>query len=341
MLGIVVILILALVIPNQSVNPRPYGQNIALAEEYLVNRLNPKLGLIYESDDPGTHWLTSEFRNFHWGYNQTYWLYSDNLFASLALQKDYPEIAVEINASIERYHQPPSGVFEVVAAERIRLPLHAAEDYVVAENPDFVITIRRHNSTALAFQWMDLWMYEALEYDLEGNYASAQFLLRRAETMWRGNGFWEWSFLIDHTFSNHKLALFLFTARALGISVPEEAAMEQHLWSMQNQHGGITSLSDAAGRPVGSANAETTALALLIYNQNVTARFPKAPSPNMNTAHLSLLLASAGALALLFSATLLGRKTFKPRGNGLKTICLGHRATSHPLCNTFIPRPRL
>ncbi len=311
MLRVVAILVLVLAIPHQSVNPNPYGLNIGRAEEYLISRLNPKLGLIYESDDPGTHWLTREYPNFHWGYNQTYWLYSDNLFAILGLQKDYPQISGEIKSSINRYRQPASDVFEVVAGERIRLPLHAAEDYVVAEYPNYVITIRRHNSTALAFQWMDLWMYEALEYDLEGNYANAEFLLRRAETMWRGNGFWDWSFIaLDHTFSNHKLALFLFTARAIGIEVPEQAIMEQHLWNMQNQYGGITTLSDASGRPIGSANTETTALTLLIYDQNLLARFPKAHLPSLGQTS-SLLLpwcTVALALGLLLSTTLLRRK---------------------------------
>ena len=303
MLRAVAILVLVLAVPSQVVNPNPYCQNIARAEEYLIARLNPKLGLIYESDDPGTHWLTKEYANFHWRYNQTYWLYSDNLFASLALEKDYPEISREIKASISRYQQPVSDVFEVVAGEKIQLPLHVAEDYVVAENSDYVITIRRHNATALAFEWMDLWMYEALEYDLQGNYASAASLLRRAETMWRGNGFWDWSFIaLDHTFSNHKLALFLFTARAIGISVPEADSMEEHLWSMQNKDGGITSLSDPAGRPIGSANTETTALTLMIYDQNLLANFPKVHLANLG--QTPVLLASIMALALLFSVAL-------------------------------------
>ena len=310
MLRFVAILLLALFIPHSAVNPNPYAQNIARAEEYLVRRLNPNLGLVYESDDPGTHWLTSEYPSFHWRYNQTYWLYSDNLFASLALQKDYPEVSGEINASIARYKQPASGVFEVVEGERIQLPLHVAQDYFVAQGANFVVTIRRHNSTLLAFNWLDLSMYEALEYDLEGNYQAAQFLLRRAETSWRGNGLWDWSFILTRTFSNHKLALLLFTARALGITVPEEDLMLQHLWSMQNQYGGITTLSDAAGRPIGSSNTETTALTLLIYDQNLLDKFPKAHLPSVN--QTSLLLASTIAIALLLSATLLkGKRRFR------------------------------
>ena len=306
MLRLLAILVLVLSMPPSVLSPNPYAQNIAHAEQYLLSRLNPNVGLIYESDDPGRHWLTSEYPTFHWSYNRTYWLYSDNLFASLALQTDYPQTSNEINASIARYHQPPSGVFEVVAADRIQLPLHAAQDYIVAGNANFVVTIRRHNATALAFNWLDLWLYEALEYDLDGNYASAQFLLRRAETMWRGIGLWEWTFLLTHTFSNHKLALFLFTAEALGIAVPEEDTMIQHLWSMQNEYGGITTLSDATGRPIGSSNTETTALTLLIYNQSLLAKFPKSQLPNPS--QTSTLLSVTIALALLLW-TIVEKKT--------------------------------
>jgi len=266
--------------------------------------------LIYESDDSGTHWLTGEYSGFHWRYNQTYWLYSDNFFASLALQADYPQISNLINASINRYEQPPSGVFEVVEGERIQLPLHVAEDYMVAEGANYVIMIRRHNSTALALNWLDLWLYEALEYDLEGNSRSAQFLLRRAETMWTGSGFWDWSYLFTHTYSNHKLALFLFTASALGITAPNEDVMLQRLWNMQNKDGGIASLANAIGRPIGSSNTETTALTLLIYDHSLLARFPKAPLQNVEQS--SALLASMVAIAIVLSAILLRRKRKNP-----------------------------
>jgi len=306
MFRVVLILLLALSFAHQAVQENPYARNIARAEAYLASRFNPNLGLIYESDDRGTHWLTAEYPSFHWRYNQTFWLYSDNYFASLALQADYPQISNLINASINRYRQPPSGVFEVVAGERIQLPLHAAEDYIVAESANYVITIRRHNSTMLALNWLDLWLYEALEYDLEGNYHSAQFLLRRAETMWTGNGFWDLSYLITHTYSNHKLALFLFTAQALGITVPEQDMMLEHLWNMQNQCGGITSLTDAVGQPMGSSNTEATALTLLIYSQSLLTKFPKTQLPN--EVQTSTLLASMIAIAFVLSVISIRRK---------------------------------
>ena len=308
MFRIVIFLILIVsAIPHQTLSANPYAKNIALAEEYLISHLNRSLGLVYESDTPGPHWLTAEYPNFHWRYNETYWLYSDNLFASLALHADYPQISELINDSIRRYQQPPSKVFEVVEGERIQLPLHVAADDIVAENPNYVIMIRRHNATAIALNWLDLWLYEALEYDLQGNYQSAQFLLRRAETMWTGDGFWDPPYLFTHTYSNHKLALFLFTALALGIELPEEASMLQHLWGMQNGEGGITSLADANGHPTGTANTETTALTLLIYDQTLITRFPKAQLPSAQ--QTSTLLAAVVIVAAILSATLLRRKS--------------------------------
>ena len=119
-------------------------------------------------------------------------------------------------------------------------------------------------------------MYEALEYTLEGNLVEAARLVRRAEALWRGDGLWDWSYTIfDHMFSNQKLALLIFTARAIGLSLAHEDEMEAHLWSMQNKDGGIASLSYPSGMKAGSANVETTALALLIYDSGLLSLFPK------------------------------------------------------------------
>lgn len=295
-----------LILPVVPLRAQPYAGNVARAEAYLVRHFNPELGLVYESDDAGQHWLRREFNDFIWHYNQTYWLYSDNLFAYLALKRDYPDISNRIMDTIAAYHQPPPNFFEVVSGLRIRLPLHDAEDFVVSENGDFVVMIRSHNSTRLALgNYVDFWMYEALEYALEGNLASASFLVRQAESLWRGDGLWDWSFtLFDHNFSNQKLALLIFTARAIGLPLAQEDEMEAHLWSMQNLDGGVASLSDPKGTKSGSANAETTALAILIYNGELLSRFPKAQPPIMQQpAGLAIpILAVSLLVVLLFQS---------------------------------------
>jgi len=311
-LNVLTTTIILILIISTIPQPHPanqYSANIARAEGYLISHLDRRLNLIYESDDPGQHWLRSEFAGFDWRYNQTFWLYSDNLFACLALERDYPSISSRICSAIDEYRQPPANLFEVVGGQRILLPLQDAMDFIVSQDADRVVMNRRHNATRLAFgDYVDLWMYEALEYALEGNLASATFLVRRAETFWRGNGLWDWSFTIwDHMFSNQKLALLLFTAKAIGYDLSNEAQMEAHLWSMQNVDGGVTSLSDSLGKKAGSSNAETTALSILIYDESLLEGFPKTPSRNSSQVEMGILVAMLLAIVPLACMRRLGR----------------------------------
>jgi hypothetical protein len=298
-LRLLAIIALLTTAPHIPVGSQRYAQNLARAEAYLVQHFNPILGLVYESDDAGQHWLGREFPNFRWHYNQTYWLFSDNFFAYLALQQDYPQVSNRIRAAIESYGQPAPNFFEVVGGRRIHLPLHDATDIIVDQNASYVVMIRTHNSTRLALgNYVDFWMYEGLEYALQGNLANAVLLVHRAEALWRGNGLEDWSFTIfDHMFSNQKLALLLFTARAIGVGLIDEEEMEAHLWSMQNEDGGIASLSDLSGTRAGSSNAETTALTILVYDPALLSQFPKAePQTDLQTLGGTILLVAIAAL---------------------------------------------
>jgi hypothetical protein len=309
-----VLSILILILPTfpvTALRAEPYGQNIARAEAYLVNHFNPSVGLIYESEDPGQHWLTSELQSFHWKYNQTYWLYSDNFFTYLALQHDFPEISNQIRRTIDFYHQTLPNLFEVVAGENIHLPLHNSQDIIIAKNENFVIMMRRHNASSLALgTYVDFWMYEALEHALEGDLASAAFLVHQAEQLWFANGLWDWSYTIyDHMFSNQKLALLIFTARAIGVHLEHESEMEAHLWSMQNNDGGIASLSYPSGKKAGSGNAETTALSILAYDNSLLSMFPKIQE-TLQEHEVSTLMPALMALVILLALFLAvwGRK---------------------------------
>jgi hypothetical protein len=294
-------LLALLALPAVPMRAEPFSKNIARGETYLLHHFNQNLGLIYESEDTGLHWLRNEFPNFHWKYDQTYWLYSDNLFAHLALRPDHPEIANRIRESIEAYNQSPANLFEVVAGQHIQLPLQNPQDFIVAKDENHVIMIRRHNASSIALgDYVDFWMYEALEHALEGDLTSAEFLVHQAERLWRGDGLWDWSFTVyDHIFSNQKLALLLFTARAIGINLEHESEMETHLWGMQNDDGGVASLSLPTGEKAGSANAETTALSILIYDQTLLSRFPKAQSSSeMNASTLAVPVAIVALLVV-------------------------------------------
>jgi hypothetical protein len=87
--------------------------------------------------------------------------------------------------------------------------------------------------------------------------------------MWDGKGIYDLATQNDGKYANFKLALILYASKILNITIGNYTQIEDKLWSMQQSNGGITSLSDLNGNPIGSANAETTAMALLPYNNEL------------------------------------------------------------------------
>jgi len=244
-----------------------FDANITGAVDYLVKRFNPALDLIYESDDPGDHWLRSEFNGFKWRYRQTYWLYSDNLFAAYALEPFQLDVASRVRRALCRYQTPPSGLFEVVIGEPIPT-IRNAVNYIVDSSSDHVVMARRHDSPIISYGlYADLICYRSLQLYLQGRVYEACRSLRQAISLWNGQGLDDWSYrVVDGFHSNQKLALLLYTSKVLGLRFAAYAEMERHLWSMQQGDGGLAALSSGEGKPMGSSNTETTALTLLIYN---------------------------------------------------------------------------
>jgi hypothetical protein len=270
----IMFLLLALCLRASSVvsssDSSGFQAQISRAVNYLVNRFNPTINLIYESDDPGKHWLAREFKDFKWQYRQTYWLYSDNLFAAYALQPFRPEISARIQSALNRYQIPPSGLFEAVIGDQV-LTIRNAVDYIIESSPEFVVVARRHDSSILSYGlYADLICYRALQLFLQGRINEAHRSFRQAGSLWSGKGLDDWSYtIVDGFYSNQKLALLLYTSKVLAMNFAAFTEMEYHLWGMQQDDGGLAALSDSEGRPMGSSNAETTSLALLIYNESL------------------------------------------------------------------------
>jgi len=56
----------------------------------------------------------------------------------------------------------------------------------------------------------------------------------------------------------------LYAGKVLSLSIGNYTQIEDKLWSMQQSNGGMTSLADLNGNPIGPANTETIAMTLLI-----------------------------------------------------------------------------
>jgi hypothetical protein len=244
-----------------------YRSNIDLAVSYLIGKYDSHVGLLYESEDNGTHWLGP------WAtYRNTYWLYSDNLEALHVLKKYNPAIAENISKTYNRYEFPKKTLlFGTLFGENIPNAIHDAENIPVVNTSDSVVIYRRHQDPrAFSFphRWSDMLCYRALDEYQFGNKAKAKTILEEALHNWDGLGFNDHSTKKDGFYANYKIGLFLYVADKMNypLSASTKADMERQMWRQQNpETGGITSLADLNGQPIGSANVETTSLTLLPY----------------------------------------------------------------------------
>jgi len=243
-----------------------YSPNIGLAVSYLVSHYDSHVGLLYESEDNGTHWLGS------WAtYRNTYWLYSDNLEALHVLKKYNPTIAENISRTYNSYEFPKNTLlYGTLFGENIPNDIKDAENIAVVNTSELVVIYRRHQSSSSVnyHSYSDLICFRALDEYQFGNKSIAKFIFKEALDYWNGLGFYDLSTKSDGFYANYKIGLFLYVADKINyvLSADTRASMERQMWKQQDpETGGIRSLADLNGQPMGSANVETTALTLLPY----------------------------------------------------------------------------
>ena len=242
------------------------------AVDYLKGHYNESLRLLYESEDLGTRVVNgTAYRD-----NQTYFIYSDNLLAEWALKPYDPEMSEKISQSIASYNQPNSGFFEVLFGTPIPANMSCGDQPPVRQDSDSVIIAEFHNSTVplLWEQYGDSLIYQSFNCYLAGNKTGADTYFYKAYDMWDGKGINDASVepgKSDAHYSNYKLALVLYASKVLNITIENYSQIEAKLWSMQQENGGITSWADLNGNRIGTANTETTSIALLPYNEELIA----------------------------------------------------------------------
>lgn len=248
------------------------NNKVTSAVSYLNNHFNEAKGLVYESDDKGTRTING----VDYSHNKTFWVYSDNL-ATWALKPYEPQTS-QINQTIRSSALQPSRLFEVLFGKPIPSNISTPVQLVLEQQSDGIIMVEIHNTSTplLRDQYGDTLIYQSLNEHLRGNRSEAEYYFYKAYQMWDGKGINDLATLEDGAYANYKLALVLYASKVLGLAIPNYNRIEEKLWSMQQIDGGITSLADMNGNPQGSANAETTALALLPYNDKLISkmRFP-------------------------------------------------------------------
>lgn len=256
-------------------------QKLLDAATYIVNRYDGRIGLVSESEDMGSNVPdgTPCYR--------TFWVYSDNLWASKALKPFYSEIAENISKSITPYitEYGNSQLFEVVLGKKIHTPIHDGRNLKVAtytfNDTNYTVWVDRHGPEDGgvfydAEEYADLAFYLSLNYYLDHNTIASERWFRTGETMWNyttNNGFYDKAARKDGCYQNYKLGLYLFTVRVTGFASAIYGSVENAAWSYQKENGGIATQSYLNGTIYGTANVETTSAVLLAYNEELIGKF--------------------------------------------------------------------
>lgn len=146
-----------------------------------------------------------------------------------------------------------------------------AVQLVIEQYADKVIMAEFHNSSTplLWEQYGDTLIYQSLNNYLIGNRTGAEYYFFKAYRMWDGKGIYDLTTQKEGKYTSFKLALILYASKVLSLTIGNYTRIEDKMWSMQQANGGIISLANLNGNPIGSANTETTAMALLPYNNEL------------------------------------------------------------------------
>ncbi|MBC7091139.1 MAG: hypothetical protein H5T50_04430 [Nitrososphaeria archaeon] len=274
------LIILTNYIANQVEEDNRFAQRLSRAAEYIVNRYDPRIGLVSESEDTGSNVPdnTPCYR--------TFWIYSDNLWASKALEPYNYFIARNISKTISPYIRVfgKPNLFEVVLGEKITSIRYDRKVFCVGkftfDSENYTIWVDRHHEGDGgifhdAEEYADLCLYLALNHYLHGDKENATRLVRVAESMWNGYGFLDKAAKECGLYQNYKLGLYLFTVKALDCNSTIYDEVEKVAWSYQKENGGIATQSYLNGTIYGTANVETTSILLLAYNEDLILRFRK------------------------------------------------------------------
>jgi hypothetical protein len=194
-----------------------------------------------------------------------YWLYHDNYLAAKALARTDPALAKRITAAIRRHGVEESGKIEILFAEATRpLPFRHPRPVEVKRIGDKVIKAEVAGEEVFKGweEYADLLFLAAIaSADTSAEEARRHF--EEGMRLWDGVGFKDRVAKKAGKYAAYKVALALFAAGKLKVQSAQQEALVERLLRQQGEDGGWVTDYDEKGRPLGRANVETTALAVL------------------------------------------------------------------------------
>jgi hypothetical protein len=258
---------------------------------YLVANYNSSIGMIPEV--PGGH---------------TYYVYSDNFLAALALKgSDDPTLrAISSNitstdARLLSAVPHPTSQYQVITSTNGTF--FTSNNYVIAHLGSAVIETTLNNGTTplSPVSYVDVAFLDALYLHRVGLQKSAVDDFTLGAKLYDGVGFVDKAFT-QGQYQTYKLALYDYVGKVLGAVLPSN--LESNLLKLQDPDGGFYSGYDSRFTPNGTdTNTETTSLAILALG---TPGAKAQPSP-----YLIPIFVSATAAVVAAEFFLLRRRSHR------------------------------
>ena len=196
---------------------------------------------------------------------KVYWLYHDNYLAAKALARTDPALAKKVTAAIRSHGVGESGKIEILFGEaRKPLPFRQYRLVEVKRAGDKVIKAEVAGEEVFQGweEYADLLFLAAIaSADTDADEARRHF--EGGMRLWDGVGFKDRAARKAGKYAAYKVALALLAAGKLKVRPAEKEALAERLLKQQGEDGGWVTDYDEKGRPLGRANVETTALAVL------------------------------------------------------------------------------
>jgi hypothetical protein len=196
---------------------------------------------------------------------KVYWLYHDNYLATKALARTDPALAKKITAAIHSFGVERSGKIEIVCGEaKEPLPFRRYRLVEVKREGGKIIKTELVGQDVFRGweEYADLLLLAAIA-SAETDPQQARQHFGQGMRLWDGMGFGDRVAKKAGRYAVYKVALALLAAAKMKAWPAEQGALVGRLLQQQGNDGGWVTDYDEKGRPLGRANVETTALAVL------------------------------------------------------------------------------
>ena len=278
-----------------------------MAVNYLLVNYNSTVGLIRNSPDSQS-------------LSNTYYLYSDNFLAALALQ-DYDlgnstlaTVSSNITNSVHSYIKAqPNPVNQYEALTTATAAFNGSENFVIYTRGLETISTTVNNASITwlsVHSYADIAFLEAIYYYNVGNDPAAKNAYQVGVALYDGVGFKD---SVPGNYQTYKLALYIYASRLLGYGY-YKSAFDQ-LIAMQSDSGidkgGFFTCYASDAEAACGTNTETTALALLAVYGYPTTSTLFVPEFPFGVALLMGLVAIS-AILLVLKRRAIGRQSPAP-----------------------------